>query len=115
VGVNGTGKTTTLGKLAVKFTAEGKTVLIAAADTFRAAAVEQLEIWANRAQVKMIKHREGADPAAVAFDAVEASIARGIDILLIDTAGRLHTQKNLMEELEKNKTIGGEAAGRCPS
>jgi len=112
VGVNGTGKTTTLGKLAVKFTAEGKTVLIAAADTFRAAAVEQLEIWANRAQVKMIKHREGADPAAVAFDAVEASIARGIDILLIDTAGRLHTQKNLMEELKKIKrSVGKRLAG----
>jgi len=112
VGVNGTGKTTTLGKLAVKFTAEGKTVLIAAADTFRAAAVEQLEIWANRAQVKMVKHREGADPAAVAFDAVEASIARGIDILLIDTAGRLHTQKNLMEELKKIKrSVGKRLAG----
>ena len=103
VGVNGTGKTTTLGKLAVKFTAEGKKVLIAAADTFRAAAIEQVEIWANRAQVKVVKHREGSDPAAVAFDAVEASIARGIDILLIDTAGRLHTQKNLMEELKKIK------------
>ena len=112
VGVNGTGKTTTLGKLAVKFTAEGKTVLIAAADTFRAAAVEQLEIWANRAQVKMVKHREGADPAAVAFDAVEASMARGIDILLIDTAGRLHTQKNLMEELKKIKrSVGKRLAG----
>ncbi len=112
VGVNGTGKTTTLGKLAVKFTAEGKKVLIAAADTFRAAAVEQLEIWANRAQVKMVKHREGSDPAAVAFDAVEASMARGIDILLIDTAGRLHTQKNLMEELKKIKrSVGKRLAG----
>lgn len=112
VGVNGTGKTTTLGKLAVKFTAEGKTVLIAAADTFRAAAVEQLEIWANRAQVQMVKHREGADPAAVAFDAVEASMARGIDVLLIDTAGRLHTQKNLMEELKKIKrSVGKRLAG----
>ena len=112
VGVNGTGKTTTLGKLAVKFTAEGKAVLIAAADTFRAAAVEQLEIWANRAQVKLVKHRERSDPAAVAFDAVEAAIARGIDILLIDTAGRLHTQKNLMEELKKIKrSVGKRLAG----
>jgi fused signal recognition particle receptor len=112
VGVNGTGKTTTLGKLAVKFTAEGKNVLIAAADTFRAAAIEQVEIWAQRANVKVVKHREGSDPAAVAFDAVEASIARGIDVLLIDTAGRLHTQKNLMEELKKIKrSVGKRLAG----
>jgi len=114
VGVNGTGKTTTLGKLAMKFTAEGKTVLIAAADTFRAAAIEQLEIWAHRAQVKMVKHKEGSDPAAVAFDAVEASIARGIDILLIDTAGRLHTQKNLMEELKKIKRSVGKRLPGAP-
>ena len=107
VGVNGTGKTTTLGKLALKFSAQGKKVLIAAADTFRAAAIEQVEIWARRAGVKVVKHREGSDPAAVAFDAVEASIARGIDILLIDTAGRLHTQKNLMEELKKiQRSVG---------
>ncbi len=112
VGVNGTGKTTTLGKLALKFTAQGKKVLIAAADTFRAAAIEQLEIWAERAHVKVVRHKEGADPAAVAFDAVEASIARGIDILLIDTAGRLHTQKNLMEELKKIKrSVGKRLAG----
>ncbi len=112
VGVNGTGKTTTLGKLALKFSAQGKKVLIAAADTFRAAAIEQVEIWANRANVKVVKHREGSDPAAVAFDAVEASIARGIDILLIDTAGRLHTQKNLMEELKKIKrSVGKRLAG----
>ncbi|MBF0572991.1 MAG: signal recognition particle-docking protein FtsY [Desulfamplus sp.] len=103
VGVNGTGKTTTLGKLALKYSSEGKKVLIAAADTFRAAAIEQLEIWADRAGVGIVKHKAGADPAAVAFDGVEASIARGIDILLIDTAGRLHTQKNLMEELKKIK------------
>lgn len=101
VGVNGTGKTTTLGKLAMKYTRQGKKVLIAAADTFRAAAIEQVEIWANRANASLVKHREGADPAAVAYDALEASMARGIDILLIDTAGRLHTQKNLMEELKK--------------
>ena len=112
VGVNGTGKTTTLGKLALKFSAQGKKVLIAAADTFRAAAIEQVEIWANRANVKVVKHREGSDPAAVAFDAVEAAIARKIDILLIDTAGRLHTQKNLMEELKKIKrSVGKRLAG----
>jgi len=103
VGVNGTGKTTTLGKLAMKFTSQGKKVLIAAADTFRAAAIEQVEIWADRSNASIVKHKEGADPAAVAYDAVEASIARDIDILLIDTAGRLHTQKNLMEELKKIK------------
>ena len=112
VGVNGTGKTTTLGKLALKFSAQGKKVLIAAADTFRAAAIEQVEIWARRAGVKVVKHREGSDPAAVAFNAVEASIARGIDILLIDTAGRLHTQKNLMEELKKiQRSVGKRLAG----
>ncbi|MBF0112812.1 MAG: signal recognition particle-docking protein FtsY [Desulfamplus sp.] len=103
VGVNGTGKTTTLGKLALKYSLEGKKVLIAAADTFRAAAIEQVEIWAQRAGVGIVKHKAGADPAAVAFDGVDAAIARGVDILLIDTAGRLHTQKNLMEELKKIK------------
>ncbi len=103
VGVNGTGKTTTLGKLAMKFTSQGKKVLIAAADTFRAAAIEQVEIWADRSNASIVRHKEGADPAAVAYDAVEASIARDIDIVLIDTAGRLHTQKNLMEELKKIK------------
>jgi fused signal recognition particle receptor len=103
VGVNGTGKTTTLGKLAMKFTSQGKKVLIAAADTFRAAAIEQVEIWANRSNASIVKHKEGADPAAVAYDSVEAALARNIDIVLIDTAGRLHTQKNLMEELKKIK------------
>ncbi|NOX33939.1 MAG: signal recognition particle-docking protein FtsY [Deltaproteobacteria bacterium] len=103
VGVNGTGKTTTLGKLAMKFTSQGKKVLIAAADTFRAAAIEQVEIWADRSNASIVKHKEGADPAAVAYDCVEASLARGVDIVLIDTAGRLHTQKNLMEELKKIK------------
>ncbi|MBF0202524.1 MAG: signal recognition particle-docking protein FtsY [Desulfamplus sp.] len=103
VGVNGTGKTTTLGKLAFKYGEEGKKVLIAAADTFRAAAIEQVEIWADRAGASIVKHRAGADPAAVSFDAVEAGMARGVDIVLIDTAGRLHTQKNLMEELKKIK------------
>jgi len=103
VGVNGTGKTTTLGKLAMKFTSQGKKVLIAAADTFRAAAIEQVEIWADRSNASIVKHKEGADPAAVAYDSVEAAVARDIDIVLIDTAGRLHTQKNLMEELKKIK------------
>lgn len=103
VGVNGTGKTTTLGKLAMKFTSQGKKVLIAAADTFRAAAIEQLEIWADRSHASIVRHKEGADPAAVAYDCVEASLARNVDIVLIDTAGRLHTQKNLMEELKKIK------------
>ncbi len=103
VGVNGTGKTTTLGKLAMKFTSEGKKVLIAAADTFRAAAVEQLEIWAHRANAGIVKHKEGADPAAVVYDCMEAAMARAVDIVLIDTAGRLQTQKNLMEELKKIK------------
>ncbi len=103
VGVNGTGKTTTLGKLAMKYNAEGKKVLIAAADTFRAAAIEQVEIWAQRAGADIVRHKEGADPAAVAYDAVEAAMARGADVVLIDTAGRLHTQKNLMEELKKIK------------
>lgn len=103
VGVNGTGKTTTLGKLAMKYTSQGKKVLIAAADTFRAAAIEQVEIWASRANAAVVKHKEGADPAAVAYDCMEAAMARGVDIVLIDTAGRLHTQKNLMEELKKIK------------
>nr|WP_320013378.1 signal recognition particle-docking protein FtsY [uncultured Desulfobacter sp.] len=103
VGVNGTGKTTTLGKLAMKYKAEGKKVLIAAADTFRAAAIEQVEIWAQRAGADIVRHKEGSDPAAVAYDAVEAGMARGADVVLIDTAGRLHTQKNLMEELKKIK------------
>ena len=103
VGVNGTGKTTTIGKLAAKAGASGKKVLIAAADTFRAAAIEQLMIWAQRANADIVKHKEMADPAAVAFDAVEAASARGADMVLIDTAGRLHTKVNLMEELKKIK------------
>lgn len=103
VGVNGTGKTTTLGKLAMKYTAQGKKVLIGAADTFRAAAIEQVQIWADRSNSGIVNHKEGADPAAVAYDTIEASIARKVDIVLIDTAGRLHTQKNLMEELKKIK------------
>jgi fused signal recognition particle receptor len=103
VGVNGVGKTTTIGKLAARATAEGEKVLIAAADTFRAAAVEQLEIWADRAGADFVKHRENSDPAAVAYDAYRAAKSRGADLVLVDTAGRLHTKVNLMEELKKIK------------
>jgi fused signal recognition particle receptor len=103
VGVNGVGKTTTIGKIAASLKASGKKVLIAAADTFRAAAVEQLTIWAQKADAEFVKHKENADPAAVAFDAVAAAKARGCDVVLIDTAGRLHTKVNLMEELKKIK------------
>lgn len=101
IGVNGVGKTTSIGKLANMYRKQGKSVLIAAADTFRAAAIEQLEVWAERADVEIMKQQEGADPAAVVFDAVNAAKKRGIDILLCDTAGRLHNKKNLMEELKK--------------
>lgn len=101
IGVNGVGKTTTIGKLAAKYKAQGKKVIIAAADTFRAAAVDQLAEWANRADVPMISGNEGADPAAVTFDAVSSAKAKNADILLIDTAGRLHNKKNLMDELNK--------------
>lgn len=101
IGVNGVGKTTSIGKLASFYKAQGKKVLLSAADTFRAAAIEQLEIWANRADVDMVKHSEGADPAAVVFDSCAAAKARGADIIIVDTAGRLHNKKNLMQELEK--------------
>src|ERR1700740_2231043 len=101
VGVNGTGKTTTIGKLAQVFRSEGKTVLMCAADTFRAAAIEQLEIWGQRTGTEVIKNRAGGDPAAVLFDALEAANARHIDCVIVDTAGRLHTKANLMAELEK--------------
>ena len=101
VGVNGVGKTTTIGKLANRYTKEGKKVLLAAGDTFRAAAIEQLEVWANRSNVDIIKHQEGADPGAVIFDAVKAAKARKVDILICDTAGRLHNKTNLMNELGK--------------
>ncbi|MFP4532900.1 MAG: signal recognition particle-docking protein FtsY [Desulfobacterales bacterium] len=103
VGVNGVGKTTTIGKLAAKYRSEGKNVVLGAADTFRAAAVEQLEIWAERAGADIVKHRDKADPAAVAYDAVQAGQARNSDIVIIDTAGRLHTKVNLMEQLKKIK------------
>lgn len=105
IGVNGAGKTTTIGKLARRFTDHGFTVTLAAADTFRAAAIEQLEIWADRAGANIVKHRSGADPAAVAFDAVTSAISKNIDIVIIDTAGRLHTKTNLMEELKKIKRV----------
>jgi fused signal recognition particle receptor len=97
------GKTTTIGKLASRYTAAGKKVLIAAADTFRAAAVEQLVIWAERAGAEIVKHGDKSDPASVAYDSVEAASARGIDVVIVDTAGRLHTKVNLMEELKKIK------------
>lgn len=105
VGVNGVGKTTTIGKLAYNYRITGKKVLIAAADTFRAAANEQLEIWANRAGVDIIQQSQGADPAAVAFDSLNSAIAKGVDVMIIDTAGRLHTKVNLMEELKKIKRV----------
>lgn len=105
IGVNGVGKTTTIGKLAAQYKKAGKKVLIAAADTFRAAAIDQLKTWADRAGVEMISHQEGADPAAVVYDAVSAAKARNTDILLIDTAGRLHNKKNLMDELAKMRRI----------
>ena len=112
VGVNGVGKTTTIGKLAAKFAAEGSKVLLAAGDTFRAAAAEQLEIWGERAGVAVIRHQEGADPSAVAFDACKAAVSRGTEILIIDTAGRLHTKVNLMEEMKKiHRVIGREIPG----
>ena len=101
VGVNGAGKTTTIGKLANRFLGEGRQVLLCAADTFRAAAIEQLEVWAQRAGVEMIRQKTGADPSAVVFDALHAAKARGVDYVIIDTAGRLHTKENLMAELEK--------------
>ena len=101
VGVNGTGKTTTTGKLAAHFREQEKSVLLCAADTFRAAAIEQLEVWSQRAGVEMIRTRQGGDPSAALYDALQATQARGIDVLIVDTAGRLHTKNNLMAELEK--------------
>ena len=114
VGVNGTGKTTTVGKLANLLKTQGKTPLICAADTFRAAAVEQLEIWAARAGVDMVRAREGSDPAAVVFDAITSGKARGRDPILIDTAGRLHTRVNLMNELDKIKRIAAREVPGAP-
>jgi len=114
VGVNGVGKTTTIGKLASYYRQEGRKVLVCAADTFRAAAVEQLEIWGQRAGVEIIRQKSGADPTAVLFDAIAAARSRGIDILIVDTAGRLHTKSNLMNELEKMKRIAGREIPGAP-
>ncbi|MDT8318850.1 MAG: signal recognition particle-docking protein FtsY [bacterium] len=105
IGVNGVGKTTTIGKLASKFKSEGKKVIVGAGDTFRAAAIDQLSIWGERCQIEVVKHQDGADPAAVAYDATEAAKAREADVLILDTAGRLHTKTNLMEELKKLKRV----------
>ncbi|MFQ5453027.1 MAG: signal recognition particle-docking protein FtsY [Candidatus Zixiibacteriota bacterium] len=105
IGVNGVGKTTTIGKLATIFSSAGKKVIIAACDTFRAAAIEQISIWAERSNVEIIKSQTGSDPAAVAFDSAKAALARSADMLLVDTAGRLHTKTNLMEELKKIKRV----------
>ncbi len=112
VGVNGTGKTTTIAKLASRFTAEGRSVLLGAADTFRAAAIEQLELWADRVGVPIVKHKAGSDPGAVAHDTVAAAKSRGTDIVIIDTAGRLHNKAHLMQELSKvRRVIGKELPG----
>jgi fused signal recognition particle receptor len=112
IGVNGVGKTTTIGKMAAGFKAQGKKVILGAADTFRAAAIEQLEIWADRTETPIVKHTQGADPAAVVFDAASAAKKRGADVLIVDTAGRLHNKKNLMDELNKiNRVLDRELEG----
>lgn len=105
VGVNGVGKTTTVGKLAMRFKEVGRSVVLAAADTFRAAADEQLSVWADRANVQIVKHKEGGDPTAVVYDAIQSAKAKKTDLLIVDTAGRLHNKKNLMEELNKIKRV----------
>jgi fused signal recognition particle receptor len=114
VGVNGTGKTTTIGKLAHRFKKEGKNVLLCAGDTFRAAAAEQLDIWGERTQTPVIKQKAGADPSAVLYDALQAAKARGADTVIVDTAGRLHTKSNLMSELEKMKRTAGRLVHGAP-
>lgn len=114
VGVNGVGKTTTIGKLASRFMSEGKSVMLAAGDTFRAAAIDQLEIWAKRAGAQIVRHQDGSDPAAVAFDAIEAAKARSVDIVIVDTAGRLHTKSQLMEELKKVRRVIEKAMPGAP-
>jgi fused signal recognition particle receptor len=114
VGVNGSGKTTTAAKLAARSLAEGRRVLLAAADTFRAAAIEQLEVWGRRLSCEVIRHGEGADPSAVLHDALSAAKARGTQVLLVDTAGRLHTKKNLMEELAKMRRVAGREVPGAP-
>jgi fused signal recognition particle receptor len=107
VGVNGPGKTTSNGKLAARFVRDGKKVILGAADTFRAAAIEQLEVWGQRSGITVIRQAEGSDPGAVAFDALKAAKARGMDVLIVDTAGRMHTKKNLMDEIRKVKRVLG--------
>ncbi|MBI5016974.1 MAG: signal recognition particle-docking protein FtsY [Deltaproteobacteria bacterium] len=114
VGVNGVGKTTTIGKIAAQFRRRGHKVILAAGDTFRAAAVEQLEIWGQRVDAQVVRHQHGSDPAAVAYDAVEAAKARGADLVIVDTAGRLHTKANLMEELKKVQRVIGKALPGAP-
>ena len=113
VGVNGVGKTTTIGKLANMLKNEGKKVIIAAADTFRAAAIEQVEIWAQRSDIDLVKHRDGSDPAAVVFDAIQAAKARNADVVICDTAGRLHNKKNLMDELAKIARVADRELPGC--
>lgn len=114
VGVNGVGKTTTIGKLAFRYRSEGRKVLVAAADTFRAAAVEQLEIWAERADVPIVRQKPGADPAAVLYDTIAAAKARSADVVLVDTAGRLHTRANLMQELDKIRRVAAREVEGAP-
>jgi len=114
IGVNGVGKTTTIAKIANIYIAAGKKVLLGACDTFRAAAIEQLQVWADRLHIDVVKHAEGSDPAAVAFDATKAAKARDIDILILDTAGRLHTKANLMEEMKKVKRVVGKELEGAP-
>lgn len=114
VGVNGVGKTTTIGKLAYRLRQEGRRVLLAAADTFRAAAIEQLEVWRERAGADIVKHQPGSDSAAVVYDALQAARKRGVDVVIIDTAGRLHTKTNLMEELRKIKRVVGREIPGAP-
>ena len=113
IGVNGAGKTTTIGKLCHQLKAKGKRVLVAAADTFRAAAIDQLAVWTERSQTELVRHEEGSDPAAVVFDAIEAAKARGCDVVICDTAGRLHNKKNLMAELAKINRVIDREAGEC--
>jgi fused signal recognition particle receptor len=114
IGVNGVGKTTTIGKLAQRFVSEGKKVLLVAADTFRAAAVEQLAIWGERAGVEVVRQRAGADPSAVVFDGLTAAVSRSVDVVLVDTAGRLHTKVNLMDELRKIRRVAGRKLAGAP-
>lgn len=114
IGVNGVGKTTTIGKLGYQLKGQGKSVMLVAADTFRAAAVEQLEIWAQRAGAELVKQRQGADPSAVVFDALSSALSKQMDVVIIDTAGRLHTKSNLMEELEKIHRVAGRKLPGAP-